>query len=165
MVAPVLGFDPTQTESTLSAMGGFALGTTTFDHKGRAFTLVQADGALAQYAACGIPEDFDAIELDDTNAAANGAIGEAAPVGVAMVAVTDNYYAWLARFGTGTDIKVLAASTCSAGTELTVTSTDGTLDDVATGVPVVGLKTIEDITASGSVQVTLNWPVTGNTLA
>lgn len=167
MASPTLGVDPTATSTTLEGMGGHSLGATVWDHKGRAFTLVQANGSIAVNLACTIPSDFDAEELDTTNAAASYVDGgEGVAVGVSMVAIADNSYGWLARFGTGTDIKVTVAADAAAGAELCATATDGVLDDTATGVPVRGIRIISDDGGSGSaIQAELNWPHTANTVA
>lgn len=108
------------------------------------FILVQADGAVAQYAFVKISDDGQAAELTTTNAGANNL-----QVGVAQIAAADNEYLWVwvggvGGGGVGTGIRGKAAASYAADANLNTTATAGVSDDTATTLikNVVGLTTL-----------------------
>jgi hypothetical protein len=96
------------------------------------FVLVQADGAIDQYAFVKIEADGQAAQLTTTNAGSNGLL-----VGVAQVAAADNEYLWvwvggLRAGGVGSGIKGKVAANYVAKNNLNTTATAGVADDAST---------------------------------
>ena len=96
------------------------------------FVLVQADGAIDQYAFVKIEADGQAAMLTTTNAGSQGLL-----VGVAQVAAADNEYLWvwvggIAAGGTGSGIKGKVAANYVAKNNLNTTATAGVADDAST---------------------------------
>ena len=114
------------------------------------YMFVQANGAIAQYAAVKIDDDYQAVEL---TTAISG--DEPTKVGVAQVAFADNDYG-LVFIGPGS-CTVLAAANCAADVVLNTTTTAGVVDDASTDV-VVNLKLT---TANGGAQAAVAAYATG----
>lgn len=133
-----IGVDLTRTSSTPE----FALGET---HKGTdntEWTYVQANGAITQYDAVGIDENFQAAALTKALADAGHQIG------FAQVAFTDDYYGWVAR--TGSNIKCRLKNACAADVSLYTTASAGMLDDTdASQTKISGVVAVTISSASG----------------
>ena len=116
------------------------------------YMLVQADGAVAQYAFVKISDDGQADELTTTNAGSQNL-----QVGVAQIGAADNEYLWVwiggvGGGGVGTGIKGKCAASYAADANLNTTATDGVADDASTTriQNVVGLTTL---TGAGTVEL------------
>lgn len=116
------------------------------------YMLVQADGAVAQYAFVKISDDGQADELTTTNAGSNNL-----QVGVAQIGAADNEYLWVwiggvGGGGVGTGIRGKCAASYAADANLNTTATDGVADDASTTriQNVVGLTTL---TGAGTVEL------------
>lgn len=143
----------------------FGLGDVGIDKAGREFMYVKATEAIAVNTAVMMDEVYGA-ELVDLTATTPGT-GQGKPAGVSMVVMALNEFAWVARNGTGTDIKVTVLSDAAAYTDLNATATPGSLDDaLGAGVEViVGIVVITTDGGSGSViQAVLNYPYVGRSL-
>lgn len=96
------------------------------------FVLVQADGAIDQYAFVKIEADGQAAMLTTTNAGSQGLL-----VGVAQVAAANDEYLWvwiggIAAGGVGSGIKGKVAAGYVAKNNLNTTATAGVADDAST---------------------------------
>ena len=116
------------------------------------YMLVQADGAVAQYAFVKISDDGQADELTTTNAGSQNL-----QVGVAQIGAADNEYLWVwiggvGGGGVGTGIRGKCAASYAADANLNTTATDGVADDASTTriQNVVGLTTL---TGAGTVEL------------
>jgi hypothetical protein len=120
----------------------FKLGTRGYGDDGSEWVYVQASGAITQYDAVGIDEDFQADQVDST-------VGGAAWLpGFAQVAFADNDYGWVATRGSNLYVR---AKNVSADSQLAVGSTGvsaGVLSVSATGS--VRLNGVVVITTAGS---------------
>ena len=131
--------------------GSSSLTTTTQEHglgdratgsSGTCWVYVQASGAITQYDAVGIDENYQAAALTDALAGAGHMIG------FAQVAFADNEYGWVAI--EGSDIKVRAAISCVADGNLWSYTVSGVLDD-ATSAGAIEIHGVTTITTVGSV--------------
>ena len=118
-VSPILGVDFTSTPTAKE----FKLGTMAVGSDGTEWVYVQASGAITQYDAVAIDENFQAAAL---TTALNGAGHK---LGFAQVAFVDNDYGWVAT--RGSNISVRVASSCAADARLYTTTTAGVLDDAS----------------------------------
>jgi len=107
------------------------------------FVLVQADGAIDQYAFVKIENDGQAAMLTTTNAGSQGLL-----IGVAQVAAADNEYLWvwvggICGGGAGKGIRGKLAASYVAKANIFTTATAGVGDDASTTkiAYVVGLTT------------------------
>lgn len=96
------------------------------------FVLVQADGAIDQYAFVKIEADGQAAMLTTTNAGSQGLL-----IGVAQVAAANDEYLWvwiggIAAGGVGSGIKGKVAANYVAKNNLNTTATAGVADDAST---------------------------------
>lgn len=92
---------------------------------GQEYMYVQDSGAaITQYFAVAIDEAFAATELTTTLAQ------EGHYIGIAQVALTADYYGWIAMKGSDLTCKMNAA--VAVDTQLYTTATAGELDDAAT---------------------------------
>lgn len=117
------------------------LGDRTVDHNGNTYVYVQASGAITQYDAVGIDEDYQAAALTDTLAGAGHVIG------FAQVAFADNDYGWVAIDGTG--IRCRVAGSCAADAGLFSFTTSGVLDD-ATSAGAIEIHGVVAVAANGA---------------
>ncbi len=85
---------------------------------------VQANGAITQYDAVGIDENFQAAALTKTMADSGHGVG------FAQVAFADNEYGWVASHAPG-NVSVRCAASCAADVNLYTTATAGVLDDTS----------------------------------
>lgn len=127
--------DRTTTDQT-AGLGDFATGSS-----GTQWVYVQASGAITQYDAVGIDENFQAAALTDALA------GVGHTIGFAQVAFADDDFGWVAIGGT--DIKVRAAPSCVADGNLWSFTTSGVLDD-ATSAGAIELHGVTTITSVSS---------------
>lgn len=96
------------------------------------FVLVQADGAIDQYAFVKIEADGQAAMLTTTNAGSQGLL-----VGVAQVAAANDEYLWvwiggIRGGGSGVGIRGKVAANYVAKNNLNTTATAGVADDAST---------------------------------
>lgn len=154
----VFGLDPAKVYTTED----FELGTVAFDEAGKAYQFVRANGALDVVGdVVGIDEAGDATPITTTTSAPG--TGQGLPVGVVLVALADNEYGWVQRYGVVGAINV--ATSCAAHTVVNSTASGGRVDDDAT----TGAEVIEGLTttaaeSSNSAAGILNWPYIGRTL-
>ena len=127
----------------------FALGTE-INIKGATYQYFIADGALAQYAACTVQDDFDVQEGTTTTSGA-----KPTQFTIPQFAVADNEYFWgpvgpfrLREDGV-TTFQVKAALNCAADVKLYTTATVGVVDDTATDL-IAGLFLTETITTAAA---------------
>ncbi|MGI9383869.1 MAG: hypothetical protein ACR2PO_12010 [Methyloligellaceae bacterium] len=124
---PLAGVDLTATPAgtgTSSDEGNeFPLGTRVMTADAGEYIFVHASGAITQYDAVGIDENFEAAAL--TKAIAD----DGHIVGFAQVAFADNDFGWVAH--RGSNISVRLAASCAADVTLYTTATAGVLDDTA----------------------------------
>lgn len=127
---PLSGLIGVDLTATVSATGSasnqgnqFALGTCVMG-KGNKYMYVLSSGAITQYAAVAVDEDFKARPL--TKALAD----QGQRVGAAQVAIPATSFGWVAY--EGMDISVRARASCAADAPLYTTASAGVLDDTAT---------------------------------
>jgi hypothetical protein len=143
-----IGIDVTATPDTSDQ----TLGTRTNGIDGNEYVYVQASGAITQYDAVGIDENYQAAAL--TKAIAD----DGWMIGFAQVALADNDYGWVAT--RGSNIKCRLAAACAVDVTLYTTGTAGVLDDTSTsqtnidGVVSVGTTT----SAAQNGEVIATWP-------
>jgi hypothetical protein len=159
----ILGIDPTKiVDNSASEIPGFEVGQLGVDDEGKVYQFVRANGAIDVVGdVVGIDEAGDATPVTTTTSAP--AAGQGLPVGVAVVALEDNDWGWVQRYGVVAAINV--ASSCAVHTELNSTASGGRVDDDAT----TGAEVIEGLTttaaeSSNSAAGILNWPYIGRTL-
>lgn len=102
----------------------FKLGECNYGSDGTEWVYVQANGAIDQYDAVAIDENFQAAALTKALADAGHTVG------VAQATFADNEYGWVACKGSNVQVNVLAS--CAADTQLYTSGTAGHLDDTAT---------------------------------
>lgn len=115
----VLGVDFTATPTAAD----FDLGTTVLGSDGTKWVYVKAGGAITQYDAVAIDENYAALALTKALADAGHAVG------FAQVAFTSGDYGWVAV--EGSNIKVRVAISCAADVALYTTGTAGIVDDTS----------------------------------
>lgn len=122
----------------------FPLGTVQHGPDGSEWIYVQANGALTQYYAAGIDEDFQCAPLSNTTAA--GSPKPAFP----QVAFADNEYGWVPVRGSNISVKTRAS--CAADVLLYTTASAGRLDDTVggSGIAVEGVVLVTAASASTS---------------
>lgn len=144
-----IGIDLSQTSTTLD----HGLGDRVIGNSNTEWVYVQASGALAQFDAVGIDENFQAGALTKAMADDGHAIG------FAQIAFADNEYGWVATKGSDIGCNVLVS--CAADVALYTTATAGKLDDTSTSqTNIDGLVavTAEPGTGTDSVEVIATWP-------
>ena len=142
-----IGVDLEETPSTIE----FTLGQRVRGNDGTEWVYVQASGAITQYAAVGIDEDWQAASL--TKAIADDGHG----IGFAQVAFDDDDYGWVAV--AGHDIKCLVATSCAADSVLYTHGTAGWLDDTSTSqTKIDGVVATDAVTAATSVNIIATHP-------
>lgn len=115
-----------------------------------------SSGAITQYQAVGINEDFDAYSLTSTLAAQSDAVG------FAQNAFAAGEYGWIAV--RGTNIKVRTKASAAADTQLWTTASAGVLDD-ATAAGAFKIDGVVLVAAAGTaangaagIEVKAAWP-------
>lgn len=131
----VIGADLTAVTETQQ----FTLGNRHTGSDGTVWVHVQASGAITQYDAVGIDENFQAAALTDALAGAGHMIG------FAQSAFTDNYYGWVAV--EGTNIQCRVAASCVQDTQMWSFTVAGVLDDASSA----GAIEIHGVVAVASV--------------
>lgn len=116
----ILGVKTTDTSTTK----GFALGASVDMSDGSCYRYIEADAALAAYAATAAEEDFGCAELTTTISGA-----EPNKVLIPQVAVASGSFGWGLETGLGS---VLALASCVEDVKLYTTATAGAIDDTAT---------------------------------
>lgn len=152
VTSPTLGITlgTTTTGTTTNGEGAkFALGTTVNGTDGQRWMYVQANGAITQYDAVAIDEDFQAAALTKTLA------DTGLEIGFAQVAFADNEFGWVAMAGSNINLRTAAASvvdsalytSTTAGVLSSTTNTSGTKIDGVVAVVSAGtqITTVEII--------------------
>jgi acetylglutamate kinase len=137
-----IGIDLTATPA--NANPGEVLGVKVSTEDAGTFMYVHASGAITQYDAVGIDENYEAAAL--TKAIAD----DGHMIGFAQVAFDDNDYGWVCV--NGSNINVRVAASCAADVSLYTTSTAGVLDDTsASQTKIQGITAVAaNATASGT---------------
>ena len=115
-----LGVDFAATPTTAD----HTLGTCVAGSDGTEWVYVQANGAIAQYDAVGVDENYQAAAL--TKAMAD----DGYVIGAAQAAFADDDYGWVAT--KGSNVKVNLLTLCAADVALYTSATAGKLDDTST---------------------------------
>jgi hypothetical protein len=145
----VLGVNLTDTPTTNAT--GHTLGQCVTATDGSSWTYVQASGAITQYDAVGIDENFQAAAL--TKAIADDGHG----IGFAQVAFADNDYGWVAR--QGSNISARVATSCAADVALYTSATAGVLDDTSTSqTKIDGVVAVTAVTAAAATEIIATYP-------
>ena len=130
-----LGCNPNETFESASDLP-LPLGTRATSGTGE-YVLIQAQGAVTQYALCVILAGYEAAQATTTNVANNS------NACIPQVALADNHYGWGLVSGKG---KVRGAASCAANAALYTTATAGVVDDASTNGGVSGLVLTETLT-------------------
>lgn len=134
----MLGVDVTATPTAAD----FDLGTAIIGTDGTKWVYVQASGAITQYDAVAIDENYQAAALTKALADAGHAVG------FAQVAFADNDYGWVAVEGSNISVRVAVA--CQPDVALYTTATAGVLDDTsASQTKLTGAVVVASGSASG----------------
>lgn len=142
-----LGIDLTETPT--SATHG--LGESFIGGDGTKWLYVQASGAIDQYDAVGIDENYQAQAMVKSLA------DDGWRVGFAQVAFADNDYGWVAI--EGSNIKCNVKTSCAADVALYTSGTVGHLDDSSTGqTKIDGVVAVAAVTAATNTEVIATWP-------
>lgn len=137
-----------------SSTAKFALGTRGCGPDNSEFVYVVASGSIGQYKAAGIDENFTAIALTTTTAAAMHMVGWAD-----RHAFTTAYYGWMRI--KGTNFSGLVADNSSADSPLYTTATSGYLStDSSTSNPVkiAGVTCVSVASGGGASELIATWP-------
>lgn len=133
-----------------------ALGTVATGTDGTEWVYCVSSGAITQFQAVGINEDYDAYSLTSTLAAQSDKIG------FAQVAFAAGEYGWIAT--RGSNIKVRTKASALADTQLWTTASAGVLDDATAagafkidGVVLVSSASTAANGAAG-IEVKASWP-------
>jgi len=141
---------------TPSSAANFALGEIVQGNDGTEWVYVQASGAIGQYDAVQINEDWTATPLTSALAAASDRIG------FAQAAFTDDYYGWICLRGSNIKVKTKASAVASA--QLWTTASAGVLDDAtaADALKVDGAVLAESAgtaaTGLAGIEIKAHWP-------
>lgn len=138
-----------------SATAQFKLGTRAHGADGRQFVYVQASGSIGINKAVGIDEDFQAVSLTTTTAAAMHMVGWAADH-----AFTDDYYGFVTI--SGTNFSGLIKDNSSADAPLYTTATSGVLStdsSTANPVKVAGVTCVAVTSGGGACQLIATYPI------
>jgi hypothetical protein len=132
------------------------LGTVALGTDGTEWVYCISSGAITQFQAVGINEDFDAYSLTTALAAQSDKIG------FAQVAFGAGEYGWVAT--RGTNIKVRTKASAAADAQLWTTASAGVLDD-ATAAAALKIDGIVLVAAAGTaangaagIEVKAAWP-------
>lgn len=127
----------------------FKLGERCHDSGGGSWVYVQANGAITQYDAVKVDNDYQIVPI---TTAISGS--EPTNVGLAQVAYADNEYGWVFEGpggGVNSGIKVRALTLCATDVKLyTNATTAGTVDDTPTSMDLIQGLTIVATNSSGS---------------
>jgi len=143
----LVGASLTKTEPTAD----FVVGERATGTDGTQWVYVLASGAIAQYDAVGIDENYSAAPLTAAMA------GDGWQVGFAQTAFASADYGWVAL--SGSNINAAVAVNCAADVPLYTTTTAGTLDDATTTTKIDGVVAVTAVgTTAGNVEVIATWP-------
>lgn len=146
-VTSCLGIDLTKTPTVAEHPLGLRVAAT----DNQEYVYVQANGAITQYDAVGIDENYQAAALTDAMAADGWFIG------FAQVAFADNDYGFVAT--KGSNVRVRVAANCAADVPLYTTATAGVLDDASTGVTNIdGIVAVAAVTAATNTEIIATSP-------
>lgn len=139
LTSGIVGSNLTPTSTQEQTLGTRAYGT-----DGTEWVYVQANGALSQYYAAGIDEDYQCAPLTNTTAAGSP------QVCFPQAAFTDNYYGWVPVRGSNISVKTRAS--CAADVLLYTTASAGRLDDTVggSGIAITGVVLVTAASASTS---------------
>ena len=127
------------------------LGTRVQMQDGGMAVYVQASGAITQYDAVAIDEDFQAA------AATKALVDDGHFIAFAQVAAADNEYIWVHQ--TGSNINCRVANNCAADVPLYTSSTAGVLDDSSTSqTKIDGVVAVAAVTTETSTEILATWP-------
>lgn len=145
LTSGILGANLTAPTTTQS----FPLGQRSLGSDGTEYVYVQASGAITQYYACGVDEDYQCAMLSNTTAA-----GAPQPA-FAQVAFDDDDYGWVPVRGSNISVKTRAS--CAADVLLYTTASAGRLDDTVggSGIAVEGVVIVVAASASTSASNTV----------
>lgn len=133
-----------------------ALGTMAEGSDGTKWIYVVSSGAITQYQAVGINEDYDAYSLTRTLAA------QSDQVGFAQVAFGSGEYGWVAI--KGSNIKVRVKASCLADAQLYTTASAGVLDDASStsALKIDGVVLVSSAgtaaTGAAGIEIKAAWP-------
>lgn len=132
----------TDGENAIFSLGHRVAGTDNSE-----WVYVQAGGAITQYDAVAIDENYQAVALTSALALAGHMIG------FAQVAFSDNDLGWVAL--EGSNITARIAGSCAADVQLYTSATAGVLDDTSAGVLIRGVVavTTNSTTAASTSEV------------
>lgn len=122
----VIGIDVSAVVAS-TGVPAFKVGQLGMDSDSNIFQYVHADGVAVVGDVMIIDEAFEADQLTTTNSASG--TGAYLPLGVAVVALADNEFGWVQRFGIVAAINV--ATSAAVHEQLNSTATVGRIDDNA----------------------------------
>ena len=151
-----IGVNLAQTTTGTTTDGADAqrkLGERTAASDSSEWVYVQAGGAITQYDAVAIDENFQAVALTSALALAGHNIG------FAQVAFADNAFGWVATHAAG-NITCRYAGSCAKDVQLYTSATAGVLDDTSAGVLIRGVVciTTNATTVAGSSEIIAQHP-------
>ena len=138
----------------------FKVGQLGADSDANIFQYVHANGVAVIGDVMIIDEAFEADQLTTTTSAPG--VGAGLPLGVAVVALADNEFGWVQRFGVVAAINV--ATSAAVHTILNTTATVGRIDDdsSAGAEDLIGISTTAAESSNLAAGI-LNWPEVGIT--
>lgn len=151
-ITSLAGANPASTTTTKE----HALGTVAQGSDGTEWVYCVSSGAITQYQAVGINEDFDAFAMTSTLAAQSDKLG------FAQTAFAAGEYGWVAT--RGTNIKVRTKSSAAADAQLWTTASAGVLDDAtaAGALKVDGMVLVAAAgtaaTGAAGIEIKASWP-------
>lgn len=130
----------------------FPLGTKIAQTDNQEYVYVQADGAITQYYAVGIDENFQAGHLTTTMA------GDGWFVGLAQVAFADNDYGWVCI--AGSNVNGVVEASCKVDSPLYAGATAGVLREDSTGGTKLDgiINVVSGGTEATTVEMIMTWP-------
>lgn len=150
----IIGVSLTTTTAGTTTDGAdakFTLGQRASGSDNTEWVYVQASGAITQYDAVGIDENFQAAAL--TTAIAD----DGWQIGFAQVAFADNEFGWVCS--RGANISARVAASCAADVALYTTATAGVLDDASTSqTKIDGVVAVTAVTAAAATEVIATYP-------
>lgn len=129
----------------------FKLGTCLNGSDNTVWCYVQANGAIDQYDAVGIDENFQAAALTKTM------VDDGWNIAFAQVAFSDNDFGWVALRGANIQVNVLAS--CAVDVALYSSGSAGHLDDDSSSqTKVEGVVLVAAASAQGNYEVLATYP-------
>lgn len=147
----VIGVNPFETSTTAK----FKLGQLAHGSDGSHWVYVAAEGAITQYDAVAVDENFDAVSMTKALADAGHMVA------FAQVAFADEEFGWVLKSGAGANYKVRVAAGYVADAALYTTGTAGVLDDASTSQTLVrGVVAYQGGTAAAARPIIATYPHT-----